>query len=82
MADLKKYIELKRKVETAQQKADRAEGALQQVMKQLKSEFGCTTLDAAKKKLLLLTKQESKAKKEFDSAVKEFEEKWEDEIEE
>jgi len=73
---LKKYMGLKKKVERAQQEADKAEGALEQVMKQLKKEFGCSTLEEAKKKLKVLEKQKQKAEKDFEIAVEEFEEEW------
>ena len=79
MSELKRYVDLKRKVEQAQQNADRADGALEQVTKRLKNEFGCPTLAAAKKKLKLLEKQEERALTEFENAVEEFEEEWSDE---
>lgn len=81
MNQLKKYLELKKKVEQAQQKSDKAEGALEQIMEQLKEKFGCSTLKEAKKKLALLEKQEREAKEEFETAIEEFEEKWEEEDE-
>jgi len=73
---LKRYMELKRKTEQSQQEADRAEGALQQVMNQLKKEFGCTTLEDAKKKLDILEKQERKAEIEFEKLINEFALQW------
>jgi len=76
---LKKYIELKKRVEQAQQEANKAEGALEQITKQLKKEFDCNTLEAAKKKLRVLEKQGQKAKTEFENAIEEFEEKWDNE---
>jgi len=79
MAKLDKYLALKRRVESAQQKADQADGAQKEIMKQLKREFGCDTLAEAKKKLKQLEKQESVSKKAFDDALAEFEEKWSDE---
>jgi len=79
MAKLDKYLALKRRVESAQQKADQADGAQKEIMKQLKREFGCDTLAEAKKKLRQLEKQESVSKKAFDDALAEFEEKWEGE---
>lgn len=79
MSTLKKYMELKRKVEQAQQKADKAEGALEQVMKQLKKDFDCPTIRDAKKKWSLLKKQEEKMKGTFEEALEEFERKWEEE---
>jgi predicted nucleic acid-binding Zn-ribbon protein len=80
MADLmKQYNNLKKEAEEAQQTADKAEGALGQVMQQLKKEFDCSTIEEAEKKLGQLRKQESKTKKEFEIAVQEFEEEWETE---
>ena len=79
MSKLKKYMELKKRVEQAQQKADKAEGALEQVMKQLKKDFDCPTLEAAKRKLRLLEKQKQETGTQFEEAVEEFEEKWSDE---
>ena len=74
---LDKYLQLKKKVEAAQQKADQAEGALGEIMKQLKRDFDCSTLAEAKKKLKHLEKQEASSKKEFDAAVEKYEEDWE-----
>ena len=79
MAKLDKYLSLKKRVETAQQEADKAEGALSEVMKQLEREFDCSTLNEAKRKLKQLRKQAELSKKAFDDALEEFEEKWEDE---
>ena len=79
MSKLDKYLSLKRKVETAQQEADKAEGALSVEMKQLKNEFGCATLSEAKRKQKQLQKQEGLSKKAFDDALEAFEEKWENE---
>lgn len=75
---LDKYLALKRRVESAQQKADQADGAIGEVMKQLKREFGCSTLNEAKRKLKQLEKQEVESKEKFDSAVEKFEEDWPD----
>ena len=74
--NLDKYLKLKKKVELAQQQADQAKGALQEIMKQLKKEFGCNTLQEAKKKLKQLERQKKSSKKEFDEAVEKFEEDW------
>ena len=76
MARLDKYLKLKGQVEEATQQANRAEGALGETMKQLKREFGCSTLSEAKKKLKQLKKEEETSKKKFDSAFEQFEEDW------
>ena len=47
---LKKYMRLKKEVETAQQRKDRSQGALDQLMENLKKDFDCSTLKQAQKK--------------------------------
>ena len=79
---LDKYLDLKKRVESAQQETDKAEGALGEVMKQLKTEFGCTTLKEGKRKLKQLEIQEASSKEEFDNAVEKFEDDWSEELEE
>jgi len=79
---LDKYLNLKKRVESAQQQADQAEGALGEIMGQIKEEFGCTSLKLAKIKLKQLEKARDISKKEFDDAVEKFEEDWSEELEE
>lgn len=79
---LNDYLRLKKKVESAQQQADQAEGALGEVMKQLKKEFGCTTLKEAKKKLKQLERQKESSKEDFETAVEKFEDDWSEKLEE
>ena len=79
MAKLDAYLSLKKRVDKSQQEADQAEGAIKEVTKQLKREFDCDTLNAAKRKLKQLEKQETTSKKAFDDAVEKFEKDWPDE---
>ena len=79
MAKLDKYLSLKKRVETAQQEADQAEGAEKEVMKQIKDEFDCSTLNEAKRTLKQKRKQEVDSKEKFDTAFEKFEEDWSDE---
>ena len=79
MAKLDKYLSLKKRVDKSQQEADQAEGGIQEVTNQIKREFGCDTLNAAKRKLKQLEKQETTSKKAFDDAVEKFEKDWPDE---
>ena len=78
MDTLQTYNEIKEKVEKAQQTKDQAAGALSQVMKRLKNEFGCVTLKQAKKKLKELQSKEEELQGEFEQAVEEFEGNWSD----
>jgi len=79
--NLNDYLKLKKKVELAQTEADQAEGALGEVMKQLKKDFSCSTLKEAKQKLKKLEKQKTSSKEEFEEALEKFEEDWEGESE-
>ncbi len=75
---LNKYLALKKRVEDATKQVDQADGAIGEVMKQLKREFDCSTLNEAKRKLKQLEKQEVESKEKFDSAVEKFEKDWPD----
>lgn len=76
------YMELKKKVEQAQQRADKAEGALDQIMKRLKNEFDCNSLEEAESKLKTLQRKEVELKEKFEEAKEEFKEKWDDRLSE
>jgi hypothetical protein len=80
MSVLDTYLKLKKQAESAQQEADKAEGALELLMKRLKEEFDCSSLKEAEKKLERLEKQTEDSKKEFEKAVGDFEKKWGNEI--
>jgi len=77
MSNLDKYLQLKEKVEIAQQKADKAEGALEQLIERLKKEFCCSSVSVAKKKLTALQKQQTTLERDFEKAIEEFEKEWE-----
>ena len=81
MANLDKYLKLKKRVDTARQEADRAEGAEKEVMKQIKNEFGCDTLVQSQKKQKQLKGQMESSKEEFEAAIEKFEEDWSEELE-
>jgi len=74
--DVEEYQTLKRCVETAQQDLNKAEGALTQLMNQLKKEFNCSTIEQAEKKLKELEKKQKQLEIEFNKQIKQFKEKW------
>jgi len=74
--DLKEYERLKSKVDRLQREADRAEGILEEKMARLKEEFGCKTLDDARKLLKTLEEDADEAGVEYDDALESFKEKW------
>lgn len=76
MQKIDKYLSLKKRVDQAQQEADKAEGALGEVMGQIKNEFSCDTLSAAKKARKQLQLQKESSGKAFDDALENFEETW------
>lgn len=76
---LKEYLLIKKEAEDAQQQADKAEGALEEVMKRLKDEFGCSTLEAAEKEMEKRKKEETKTNKAFKKAVDKYNEDFKNE---
>ena len=76
VVDLKRYQKLKDDVDRLRREADRAEGALEELMGRLEAEFGCKTLREAKALSSRLEDEADKATKEFNSKLDEFEEEW------
>lgn len=72
----KQYRDLKREVEEAKAASERARGALDQIMLQLKEDFDCDDVKEAKAKLEELQKENEKAEKLFLKALKDYEDKW------
>lgn len=70
------YRELKKEVEDAKSESERAQGALDQLMKQLKKDFGCDTLKEAKGLLEDYEAKRVRCKKKFDEVMSDYEEKW------
>ncbi len=76
-----KYEELKSKVEQLRRKADKAEGALSELMKQLKKEFGCSTLKEAEKLLTKWEQQEQEQLTELEEKLEQFKQEYGDALE-
>lgn len=71
-----KYRKLKQQVEEAKGEADRAQGALDQLLARLKEEFDCSNLKEAKAKLAELESKKKKAESVFEKVLADYEEKW------
>lgn len=71
--DLKKFQELRTRSEELQREQSKAEGALEQLKKELKAEFGVDTIKGAKQLLVQLEKEEREAEEEFKQALEAFE---------
>lgn len=81
MVSLTDLTALKSKVDNIQREAHRAEGALQQSMTRLKTQFGCSTLKEAEALLKKRKTEVAKAQLMFESAMASFQEEWGDELE-
>jgi len=79
--NLDKYLALKKQIRRVQQQGDEAKGAGDETMKQIKDEFGCTTLKQAKVKRKQLRKCKISSKRKLDIAIEQFEKDWPDETE-
>ncbi len=78
MSDVvKEFNRLKKNTETAQTNVDQATGSLSEVKKSLKKDFGVDTLKKAKAKLVTLTQRQEGKKEEMETAITDFQEKWE-----
>lgn len=71
-----KFRELKDAHEAAKSAAERAEGALRQLMSQLKSEFDCDSLEAAEEKLRKLQRQQTQEETALETALAKYEKEW------
>ena len=79
--DLKRYERLKEQVDTLQQRASRAEGALEQTMRRLKEEFNCDNIKQARAKYEKMKREQEKAEREFEKSLAEFEKEWGEKLE-
>ena len=80
MNQLDKLSKLKKQAESAQREADKAQGALEQILSQLKEDFDCETLEDAETLLDKLGEKERTKAEAFDTALAEFEEKYGDKL--
>jgi DNA repair exonuclease SbcCD ATPase subunit len=74
--DIKEFERLKDKVERAKRELAKAEGALEEVMGQLKSTYGCTTIEEAEKIYEELEEKTIKLEKVYEKKLKQFNDKW------
>jgi len=74
--NLQRFLNLKNDVEMAQQKADKATGALEQLLTKLKEDFDCDSLREAKTLLKKLKHEEKSSGKKFEAAMQKFEDEW------
>lgn len=74
--NLRKFTKLRERLETLRRDEQRAAGARDQLLLRLKTEFGCDSVQAAKKLLAKLEADSDRENGEFQTALKEFEVKY------
>jgi hypothetical protein len=70
------YRKLKLEVEESKSEAERAQGALDQLLARLKEEFDCSNLKEAKRLLDDLESKRDRAQKSFQEAMTNYQKKW------
>ena len=78
MTLLEEFNRLKKDVEQSQRDHDRAAGALDQVMKRLKTEFDCKTIKEAEEKKEQLQKESEVLRGEFEFKLEKLKEEFQD----
>jgi len=71
--DEQQLLDLKDKIEAAKTNVSSLSGQKQAMMKQLKDDWDCNTVEEAEKKLKLMDENISKLDKKIDTATKELE---------
>lgn len=79
---LSEYRARKRAVEKLRREADQSAGALDELLRRLKEEFDCASVEEARKELLRLSKEGQKLEAKYGKAWREFEEKWGEQLKE
>jgi hypothetical protein len=80
--DLKEYERLQKKTDQLKSEADRARGALQQILDRLRDEHGCRSIEEAKAELKKLETKRKGLERKYEIERKKFDEEWADLLEE
>lgn len=78
--DVREFEELKEKVDGIKAKVEQAKGVRAQILKGLKETHGCSSIEAAEKKLRVKKKERVKAKEKYEKVLEEFKERWEEHL--
>ena len=74
--NLERYERLKRQIEQAKAKRDRAVGAKQQLLQELKSRFKCSSIKEAKRRLIKIQRRTTKLESMLNKSVRKFEKRY------
>jgi hypothetical protein len=75
---LKDFLKAKERFEQLSAELEREQGARNQLLKQLRKDFGCKTIKAARKLKADLERGQAKLEKAFDAAMKQLRKKYPD----
>src|SRR5437667_10651666 len=78
----RRVVELREQAEQMERDKARWEGVSQEILRRLREEHGCGSLQEGQKKLTRLDKEAARLKKEFEQAMEEFQAKWGEKLEE
>lgn len=81
MTKLKELEQLKERIETLKTEVNRSKGARDEALRNLQEEFDIETLGEAEDLLILIIKQEKKAKTKFNDALEDFNSEWGERLE-
>jgi predicted nucleic acid-binding Zn-ribbon protein len=76
MLTTKQLLELKEEIEQAKKDIASLNGQLTMLLKQLKTDWNCTTLELAEKKLQEIKQEDAELTKQIEKGLKEIEEKY------
>jgi hypothetical protein len=77
---LEDVLALRKKLEDAKSRADRAEGAVAQSLRELKEKWGCSSIQEAKAKLDDLGLRHTRSAAKYDEALREFKRRYATEL--
>jgi len=80
VVDLSQYLAMQKRVRQLQADVSRAEGAHEQLLRQLKKEFNCSTVAEAKKLLGKLETELEKLDKKIATKAHQFQERWDERL--
>jgi len=78
MITVKEYEAKRLRAENLKQQADKAEGALDELMGRLEDEFGCKTMKQGRAKLAKIKKDRENLETKYNDAAEGFEQQWGD----
>ena len=78
--EIAKYLKMKKEIETLNRKADRAEGSMQEILRILKDEFDCESIEQSVDLLNRLQDTADELKRKFDKALKALERKYSEQL--